>query len=118
MHGALLARAKEDGADFTFHKEHTTLTRTQFTHKQEFMWGVHNPTLRCPMCGQFTSNGHMAGNCPTMSGLRQDRHNNAPQLLISLLERHNAGRWDTITADSGNKPIKSFATPTPAHIPS
>jgi hypothetical protein len=76
-HGALLARAAEDGADFTFHKKHTTLTNIQFTHKQEFMWGVHNtrllthnPTLGCPMCGQFTSNGHMAGNCPTMSVLR------------------------------------------------
>jgi hypothetical protein len=73
------------------------------------MWGVHNtrlvthnPTLRCPMCGQFTSNGHMAGNCPTMSGLRHDRHNNALQLLLSLLKRHNGGRWETITADFGN----------------
>jgi hypothetical protein len=98
-HGALLARAAEDGADFTFDKKRTTLTNTQFTHKQEFMWGVHNtrllphnPTLRCPMCGQFTSNGHMAGNCPNMYGLRQDRHNNALQLLLSLLERHNGGR--------------------------
>jgi hypothetical protein len=39
-HGALLTRAAEDGANFTFHKKHTTLTNTQFTHKQEFMWGV------------------------------------------------------------------------------
>jgi ribonuclease HI len=39
-HGALLARAAKDGADFTFHKKHTTLTNIQFTHKQEFMWGV------------------------------------------------------------------------------
>jgi hypothetical protein len=34
-HGALLARAKEDGTDFTFHKNHTALTNTLFTHKQE-----------------------------------------------------------------------------------
>ena len=33
-HGALLARAAEDGADFSFHKKHTTLTNIQFTHKQ------------------------------------------------------------------------------------
>jgi hypothetical protein len=33
-HGALLARAAEDGADFTFHKNQTTLTNIQFTHKQ------------------------------------------------------------------------------------
>jgi hypothetical protein len=64
------------------------------------MWGVHNtrllthnPTMGCPMCGQFTSNGHMADNCPTMSGLRQDRHSSALQLFLSLMERHNGGRW-------------------------
>jgi hypothetical protein len=112
-HGHLLARAKDDGADFTFHKKHTKLTNTQFNHKQEFVWGVHNPrllthnpTMRCPMCGQFTNNGHMAGISPTMSGLRQDRHNSALQLPLSLLERHNGGRWETITADFGIKPIK------------
>jgi hypothetical protein len=62
------------------------------------MWGIHitrlltqNPTLRCPMCGQFTSNGHMAGNRPTMPGLRQDRHNSTLQLLFSRMERHNGG---------------------------
>jgi hypothetical protein len=76
-HGALLARAAADGApDSTFRKKHTSLTHIQFTRKQEFIWGVHNtrllphnPTLRCLMCGQFTSNGHMAGNCPSMSSL-------------------------------------------------
>jgi hypothetical protein len=63
------------------------------------MWGVHNTRLlthnpnRCPMCGQFTSNGHMAGNYLTMSGLRKNRHNNALQLLLSLMERQNRGRW-------------------------
>ena len=88
------------------------------------MWGVHstrllthNPTLRCPMCGQFTSNGHMAGNCPSMSDLRQDSHNNALQLLLSLMERHNGGRWETITADFGNKPIKSFTRTSPTYTP-
>jgi hypothetical protein len=54
--GTLLASAAEDGVDFTFYKTHTRLSNTQFTHKQEFMLGVHNilllphnPTLRCPM---------------------------------------------------------------------
>jgi hypothetical protein len=37
-HGTLLARAAADGADFTFHKKHTSLTNVQFTYKQEFMW--------------------------------------------------------------------------------
>jgi hypothetical protein len=72
---------------------------------------AHNPTLRCPMYGQFTSNGPMVGNSPSMSRLRQDMHNNALLMLLSLLERHNGGRWETITADFGNKPIKSFASP-------
>jgi hypothetical protein len=86
-HGALLARAAADGADLTFHKQHTSLTDVQFTHKQELMWEVHNtrllshsPTLRCPMRSQFTSNSHMAGNCPSMSGLR---HDSAFRLLLS-----------------------------------
>jgi hypothetical protein len=123
-HGALLARAAEDGADFTLHKRRTTLTNIHFTHKHEFIWGVHNtrllthnPTLSCPICGQFTSNGHMAGNGPTMSAMRQDRHNSALQLLLSLMKRDNGGRWETITADFGNKPIKSFVFPTPTHTP-
>jgi hypothetical protein len=33
--------------------------------------------------------------------------------LLSLLERNNGGRWDTITADFGNKPIKPFTPPSP-----
>jgi hypothetical protein len=45
LHGALLARAAVDGADFSFHKKHSTLTNIQFAHKQEFMWGVHNTRL-------------------------------------------------------------------------
>jgi hypothetical protein len=64
---ALLARAISNGVDFSVHKPHTTLANIQFTHNQEFMWGVHNtrllphnPTLRCPMCRQFTITGHMA----------------------------------------------------------
>jgi hypothetical protein len=123
-HGALLARATADGAYFTFHKKRTSLTHVQFTHKQEFMWGVHNtrllshnPTLHCLMCGQFTSNGHMAGNCPSMSGLRHDRHNSALHLLLSFLERHNGGRRETITADFGNKSIESLTSPTLIHTP-
>jgi hypothetical protein len=77
IHGALLARAAADGADFTFHKKHTSLTHAMFTHNHEFMWGVHNtrmfshnPTLRCLLCGQFTSYSHVARKCPFMSGLR------------------------------------------------
>jgi hypothetical protein len=41
-----------------------------------------------------------------MYGLRQDRHNSALHLLLSLIERHNGGRWETITADFGKKPMK------------
>jgi hypothetical protein len=33
------------------------------------------------------------------------------------MERHNGGRWETITADFGNKPIKSFGSPAPTHTP-
>jgi hypothetical protein len=68
-HGAILTSATSDGVDFLLHTKHTSLTHIQFTHKQESMWGfhnnhllAHNPTLCCPMCGQFTINGHMAGN--------------------------------------------------------
>jgi ribonuclease HI len=32
-HGALFARDAEDGADFSFHKKHSTLTNIQFIHK-------------------------------------------------------------------------------------
>jgi hypothetical protein len=105
-------------------KKHTSLTNVQFTHKQEFMWRVHNtrllshnPTLRYPMLGQFANNNHMAVNCLSMSGVRQDRHNSAIQLLLSLMEHHNGGRWKTITANFGNKPIKSFTSTTPIHNP-
>jgi hypothetical protein len=104
-YNALLATATSDGADFSFHTKHTSLNYIQFTHKQKFMWGVHNtrllahnPILRCPMCEQFTSNGHMASNWPSSSSLRHDRHNNALQMLLSLLERHNGGELKTITA--------------------
>jgi hypothetical protein len=69
------------------------------------------------MCGQFTSNGHMAGNCPSMSGLQQDRTTTLYNYLLSLLERHNGGRWEAITADFANKPIKSFASPIPINTP-
>jgi hypothetical protein len=41
----------------------------------------------------------------------------ALQLLLSLLERHNGGRWETITADFGNIPIKSFTSLTLIHTP-
>jgi hypothetical protein len=75
------------------------------------------PPMRYPMCGQFTSSGLMAGNCPSMSGLKHDRHNNALHLHRSLLERHNGGRWETTTSDFNNKPIKSFTSPTLIHTP-
>jgi hypothetical protein len=77
------------------------------------MWGVnntrlflHNPTIRYPMCGQFTSNGQLASKCPSVSGLGQNRHNCALQLLLSVLERHNGGRRETVNADFDNKPDK------------
>jgi hypothetical protein len=44
-HGALLPRAASDGADFSSHKKHASLTHIQFTHKHEFMWEVHNTRL-------------------------------------------------------------------------
>jgi hypothetical protein len=50
------------------------------------------------MCGKFIGNGHKAGNCPSMSGLTHDRHNSALQVLLTLLEQSNWGRWETITA--------------------
>jgi hypothetical protein len=53
----------------------------------------------------------MAKNCPSISGLKQDQHSNALQLLLFLLERHNGGRWETITVDFTNKSIKSLAPP-------
>jgi hypothetical protein len=88
------------------------------------MWGVrnkrlfsHKPTLRCPKCGQFTGNAKMASNCLSMSGFRPDRHNTALQLLLSLVERHNGGRWETITADFGDVLIKSFTATTLIHNP-
>jgi hypothetical protein len=65
------------------------------------------------MFGQFISNGHMAGNFPSMTGLRHDRHNNsALQLLITLLVQSNGRCWEIITADIGHKPIKTFTTDT------
>jgi hypothetical protein len=51
-----------------------------------------------------------------MSGLRHDRHNNALQLILSLMERHNGGRWETIMADFDDKPIKSLTSPTPIYM--
>jgi hypothetical protein len=36
-HSAFKAIAASDGANFSFHTEHTSLTHTQFTHKEEFM---------------------------------------------------------------------------------
>jgi hypothetical protein len=52
-----------------------------------------------------------------MSGIGHDRLNYALQLLLSLLEHHNGGRWEPITDDLGNQPVKSFACPIPIHFP-
>jgi hypothetical protein len=84
------------------------------------MWGVHNSrllpwskNLKSPMCGLFIGNGHMACSLPSiMSGPRQDRHNSALQHLLSQPEQTNGGRWETIAADSGNRPIKTFTSDT------
>jgi hypothetical protein len=62
------------------------------------------------MCGQFISNGYVPGNCPSMSCLRQDRHNGTIQLLRTLLQQSNEGRWETITAGFNSKPIQTFTT--------
>jgi hypothetical protein len=77
------------------------------------------------MCGEFTSNGHMPCNYPSMSGLRPSyRYNIAIQPLLSRLERNNGGRWENIAADCGNKPNKTIdslplltATPLDCHPP-
>jgi hypothetical protein len=58
------------------------------------------------MFRNFTNNGHMAGKCPSMSGLWQDQDNNGLQLLLSLPERHNGGRWETLTVDRGQIEIE------------
>jgi hypothetical protein len=79
---------------------------------------VHNtrhfslyPTQRCPLCGEFLRNSYMTGNCFTMASLRQDRHNIALQILISLLETSDGGRGDVIYSHFGNKTIKQFTPP-------
>jgi hypothetical protein len=112
-HGSLLATAKRSGADFTYNGRHLSLTSTQFINKMELMWGVHNTRLlpwnkmfSRPMCGQFINNGDMAGNFPSMTARRQDRHSSALQLMLSLLNQSNGGRWETITTDFANKPSK------------
>jgi hypothetical protein len=114
-HGNLLATAKLNGVDFISPGKHPSLASTQFIHKMEFTWGVYNTrlltwtkSLKCPMCGQFISYGHMASNYPSMSGLRQDRHSRALHFLLNLLEQSNGGRWEAITSYFGNKPIKTF----------
>jgi hypothetical protein len=40
-YGDLLAAAKRNEANFTYHGRHPSLTSTQFTHIIEFTWGVH-----------------------------------------------------------------------------
>jgi hypothetical protein len=79
---------------------HTTEPHNSLTIQTEAIIhvGVHNTclvtfnhTLHCPMCGQLTSNGHIARNCPSKSCLRQEIHNSALQLLLSVLERYNGG---------------------------
>jgi hypothetical protein len=58
------------------------------------------------------SNGRMAGNSPSMSGLRQDYHYSALQLQLTLLEQSIGGRWESITGDFGNEPIITFTAAT------
>jgi hypothetical protein len=93
-----------------FGQPSAALTSMKRTNTVEFMWGVHNKrllsrniSLKCIMCGQFTGNGHMAGNCPSMYGLQQDRHiNNALERLLIQLESANGDGWGIITGDFGN----------------
>jgi hypothetical protein len=42
---AILAHAAADGMNNSYHINHTSLINVQFTHEQEFMWGVHNTRL-------------------------------------------------------------------------
>jgi hypothetical protein len=52
-HGNLLATAKRQGADFAYYGRHPSLTFTHFTHKMEFLWGVHNTRLLT--CNKFSN---------------------------------------------------------------
>jgi hypothetical protein len=109
-HGNLLAIALRNDEDFSFHGQHASRTSTQLKNKMEFMWGgpkTHllswKQTLICPICGRFTSNGHIAGNCPSIFGPIQDRCCNTLQFLLTQLQQINGGRTETITADFKNK---------------
>jgi hypothetical protein len=70
------------------------------------------------MCGHFTRSGHMAGNCPSMSFLRRDRHNNPLELLLIHLEQTNGGRWETIIANVGRKTPLPYSLLRPSTNPS
>eukprot|EP00951_Prasinocladus_malaysianus_P010750 scaffold79219_cov30-Prasinocladus_malaysianus.AAC.1 len=49
--------------------------------------------MACNMCGLCLSNGHMAGNCASMTRLRIARHNIALRLLMDKLAEGAGGRW-------------------------
>jgi hypothetical protein len=89
------AKNFKNGADLTYHSRHPFFTSTQFTHKMEFMRGVHSTRLlpwNKLSNAHFTCDGHVAATCPSMSGLWQDRHNSALQLRLTLLNQSNGGR--------------------------
>jgi hypothetical protein len=88
------------------------LASTQFTHKLDFMWGIHNTrlfswskTLKCPMYVSLL----VMITLPTTAPLCMPclRLNRALHFLFTHLERTNGGYWETIAADFGIKLIKN-----------
>eukprot|EP00951_Prasinocladus_malaysianus_P040459 scaffold465558_cov14-Prasinocladus_malaysianus.AAC.1 len=56
--------------------------------------------MTCNMCGLYLSNGHMAGNCASMTRLRTARHSALMRLLLDKLAEEIGGRWP-LADDSG-----------------
>jgi hypothetical protein len=52
------------------------------------------------MHGDFTGNGHMAGNFLSMYGLGHNKRNRAPELLRIQHEQTNGDRWETVGQNS------------------
>ena len=62
----------------------------------------------CGYFGAYLSNSHMARNCPSMSDLRQRKHNSTATLLFDLLNKHTKGTWITVAKDTGRHPPHNF----------
>jgi len=67
-----------------------------------FTWGK---------CRERLSNGYMAGNCPSMAGLKTSRHNSTMKLLITVLEVPNGGRLHVMSTNAGNKLVADISSP-------